>query len=105
MQRPTGTTPTGGGAARRKRPARRGENGSPWDVATLVPAESLREQPIGPGTLLGRYRTLEQLGAGGMGDTNGFRCVRNLDMVPAAATLPIHHVTRNFENTSLSVTK
>ena len=31
-----------------------------------------------------------------MGDTNGFRCFRNLGMVPAAATLPIHHVTRNF---------
>ncbi len=71
-------------------------NGSPWDVTTMVPAESLREQPIGPGTLLGRYRILEQLGTGGMGDTNGFRCVHNLGMVPAAATLPIHHVTRNF---------
>jgi predicted esterase len=29
-------------------------------------------------------------------DTNGFRCVRNLGIVPAAATATIHRVTRDF---------
>ena len=42
-------------------------NGSRWDAATVLPEGSLPEQLIGPGTLLGRYRVIEQLGAGGMG--------------------------------------
>jgi dienelactone hydrolase len=29
-------------------------------------------------------------------DTNGFRCVRNLEPLPAASTLPVHRVMRDF---------
>ena len=40
---------------------------SPWNLAEVFPEEPARRQNIGPGTLLGRYRMIEQMGAGGMG--------------------------------------
>ena len=40
---------------------------SPWNLADVFPEEPSRGQQISPGMLLGRYRMIEQMGAGGMG--------------------------------------
>ena len=40
---------------------------SPWNLADVFPEEPPRGQRVSPGMLLGRYRMIEQMGAGGMG--------------------------------------
>jgi eukaryotic-like serine/threonine-protein kinase len=42
------------------------------------------------------YTSPEALSPYDRSDTNGFRCVKNLDRVPAEAAAPIHRVTRDF---------
>jgi formylglycine-generating enzyme required for sulfatase activity len=42
------------------------------------------------------YTSPEALSPFDRSDTNGFRCVRNLGAIPAAAASPIHRITRDF---------
>ena len=42
------------------------------------------------------YTSPEALSPFDRSDTNGFRCVRNLGTIPAAAAQPIHRITRDF---------
>ncbi|HEX3985009.1 MAG TPA: protein kinase [Acidobacteriaceae bacterium] len=42
------------------------------------------------------YTSPEALSPFDRSDTNGFRCVRNLGTMPAAAVAPVHRVTRDF---------